>query len=131
MRIEIADNSSGHGEACSTSTRQPSFSETVQEGSAPCVIVVIYFANFYREMYTESCQTQMQIFVTLKLNKFTTEKCAPRMENWKTKRVHFARPRFVALINFRTQRPDRKVYLIFLKETKKYLVRGIKSSLSE
>lgn len=48
MRTEIANNSSDHGKL--VQLQPPSFSEIV-EGSIPCVIVVIYFTNFSREMY--------------------------------------------------------------------------------
>lgn len=90
MRIEIADDSFAHG-TCSIC---PSFSGAARMlGASPGTIVVIYFVDFSDKML--SCQTQIQIFVTLKLNKFA-KKC--RVEN---EMVYISCSRFVMLINFR------------------------------
>lgn len=119
MRTEIADNSSGRGGLVFNFNPPLVFFGNCSGGLQHHASSLLFILPIFpRKMYTESCQTQMQIFVTLKLNKFTTEKCTARVEN--EAMCTFRAPAFCRADKFSTQRPiNRTIYHIFPKEKTK------------
>lgn len=94
------------------------------------IIVVIYFPDFSRQdIYcTPSCQIQLQIFVTLKLNKFAAKKYT----GWKTKRYTFRARAFCHVDKFSAQRSIYcTIYCIFRRKLNRKIWFAVKSSLPE